>query len=165
MSARQIDPKTERAMGAYWQLRRAAESVGHLLNQQLTAFGVTAGQFRVLEALLLNGPMRQDKLAREIYLDARTVRYITTDLEKQVFLVKRQDEEDGRYPMVHLTPQGRALVSKIFPHQAKLIRAQMIALGAREQGMLKRLCSKLADGDMKRFLSEITMVEEAEVGD
>ena len=159
MNTARIDPKTERAIGTYWQLRRAAESVGHLLNQQLTVFGVTPGQFRVLEALLLNGPMRQDTLAREIFLDARTVRYITADLEKQVFLVKRQDEDDRRFPMVHLTPQGRALVTKIFPRQAKLVRAQMIALGAREQGMLKRLCSKLADGDMKRFLSEITMAD------
>ena len=109
--------------------------------------------------------MRQDKLAREIFLDPRTVRYLTADLERQVFLVKRQDEEDKRYPMVHLTPQGRALVSGIFPRQAKLIRAQMIALGAREQGMLNRLCKKLADGDVKRFLSEITMAEVEESQD
>lgn len=159
MSTRTIDPKTEGAIMAYRQLRRAAESVGHLLDQQLSAFGVTPGQFRVLEALLLNGPMRQDKLGREIFLDPRTVRYLTADLEKQVFLVKRPDEDDRRYPMVHLTPQGRALVSRIFPRQAKLIRAQMNALGAREQGMLNRLCKKLADGDVKRFLSEITMAD------
>jgi MarR family transcriptional regulator, 2-MHQ and catechol-resistance regulon repressor len=154
-----MDPKTEAAMEAYRQLRRAAESVGDLLNRQVTRFGVTPAQFRVLEALLLNGPLRQDRLARQIFMNLRRVRYVTADLEKQVFLVKRQDEEDGRYPMVHLTPQGRALITKIFPHQAKLIRAQMIALGAGEQRMLKRLCTKLADGDMKRFLSEITMVE------
>ena len=165
MSTRTIDPKTERATASYRQLRRAAETIGHLLDQQLSAFGVTAGQFRVLEALLLNGPMRQDKLGREIFLDPRTVRYVTADLEKQAFLVKRQDEEDRRYPMVHLTPQGRALVSRIFPRQAKLIRAQMIALGAREQGMLSRLCKKLADGDVRRFLSEITMADVEEIQD
>lgn len=149
-------------MGTYRQLRRAAESVGDLLNRQLTNFGVTPAQFRVLEALLLNGPLRQDKLARQIFMNLRTVRYVTADLEKQVFLAKRQDEDDRRYPMIHLTPQGRGLIMKIFPHQAKLIRAQMIALGAREQGMLKRLCEKLADGDMKRFLSEITMMDPEE---
>jgi MarR family 2-MHQ and catechol resistance regulon transcriptional repressor len=162
MTAAKIDPKTEAAVTAYRQLRRAADTLGHLLGQQLTSFGVSPGQFRVLEALLVNGPMRQDKLGKEIFYDPRSMRYLTASLEKDVLIAKLRDQEDRRFPMVHLTPQGRSLITKLFPRQAKLIRAQMIALGAREQGMLKRLCEKLADGDVNRFVREITIRREGE---
>jgi MarR family transcriptional regulator, 2-MHQ and catechol-resistance regulon repressor len=162
MTTGKVDPKTERSMGAYRQLRRAAETLGELLNHQLGEFGVTPGQFRVLEALLLNGPMRLDKLGNEIFYEARTMRYLTTSLAKQALIVKRTAEENKRQPMIHLTPEGRALITEIFPRQAKLIRAQMIALGSREQDILRRLCEKLAEGNVKRFFSEITMVREGE---
>jgi len=157
MTTAKIDPKTERAVAAYRQLRRAADTLGHVLYQQLVSFGVSPGQFRLLEALLVNGPMRQD-----IFYDPRSMRYLTASLEKDVLIAKLRDQKDRRFPMVHLTPQGRSLITKLFPRQAKLIRAQMIALGAREQGMLERLCEKLADGDVNRFVREITIRREGE---
>jgi DNA-binding MarR family transcriptional regulator len=60
---------------------------------------------------------------------------------------------------VHLTPEGKKLVTRVFPMQAKLVQAQMAALDSREQERLARLCRKLCGGDPERFV-ELTAGDE-----
>jgi MarR family transcriptional regulator, 2-MHQ and catechol-resistance regulon repressor len=118
------------------------------------------GQFRVLEALLMHGPLRQDSMSELIVMDPGNLRYFTAGLEKAVLIVKRPDEEDKRQVMIHLTPQGRALITKVFPRHAKLVRAEMATLGAREQEVLSRICQKLREGNPLKFISEITPADD-----
>ena len=52
MTKYNVDRNRDAALGVYANLVRATDSVAALLSRQLDGFGLTMGQFRVLEALL-----------------------------------------------------------------------------------------------------------------
>jgi MarR family 2-MHQ and catechol resistance regulon transcriptional repressor len=145
------DKDTQRALGAYANLVHAAESVNVLLGRQLDSFGLTMGQFRVLEGLLHAGPMSQVALSERLLCGHSNIVFLIGNLEKRGLVVRRAHERDKRSRMVHLTPGGQKLIARVFPLHADLIRAQMSALMNREQETLRRLCEKLGRGDPVRF--------------
>jgi hypothetical protein len=61
-----------------------------------------------------------------------------------------------RIGVVILTPLGAELIGSVLPKQAKLAKAWMRALHGREQESLSRLCRKLREGDVLKFMSEMT---------
>jgi DNA-binding MarR family transcriptional regulator len=66
---------------------------------------------------------------------------------------------------MRLTPRGREWIAWIFPKHAKVVKSHMRAIDGREQQTLSRVCRKLREGDIIKFVREITMVdvEEGEV--
>jgi DNA-binding MarR family transcriptional regulator len=154
------DDKTKRALGAYHELARADDSIEAVMEPQLRKAGLGVGQFRVLERLLHGGPTPQAELCRHLFLSHSNISQVLDRLAARTWVVRRLKEGHKRQAMVHLTPQGRALIEGLLPKQAKLIRAQMAALTDREQDTLRKLCRKLSDGDALRFISELTADEQ-----
>jgi DNA-binding MarR family transcriptional regulator len=142
---------------------RANEKLNLLLDNQLRGFDLSDGQFRVLETLFLGGPMSQTDLAQKISRNDSDVHVITANLGKRGLAVRRTHDTDRRKVSIHLTPQGRKLISNFLPHRAKLTWSRMTALSWREQGMLRGLCEKLAEGDPVKFVLEITRVDADEM--
>ena len=147
------------ALAAYAEIVRAIEKLNLLLDNQLRGFDLTDGQFRVLETLFREGPMSQTDIAERISRDCSDVHVIATNLEKRGLAVRRAHDTDRRKVSIHLTPQGRKLITNFLPHRAKLAWSRMTALTWREQGMLRGLCEKLAEGDTVKFMLEITKVD------
>jgi hypothetical protein len=54
-----------------------------------------------------------------------------------------------------LTPEGENLIGCVLPKQSKLVKSLMRALDGREQQTLSRLCRKLRERDVLRFVKEI----------
>jgi MarR family 2-MHQ and catechol resistance regulon transcriptional repressor len=154
-----LKDKKERALAAHAELVRANEKLNLLLDNQLRGLGVTDGQFRMLETLLRAGPMSQAELSQRISRHDSDVHVVARNLEKRGLVARRAHETDRRKMSVHLTPEGRRLITRVSPLRAKLIRAQMTALNWREQGTLRRFCRKLAEGDAVKFILEMTMVD------
>ena len=151
-------------MATYASLTRAVYSLDDLLNRQCEFFELSPSQYRVLEHLLLFGPMATGELAGKIMFGDSTISVVTKNLESWGLLVRRGDEADGRKAIVDLSVEGRKLVKEILPKRAKVLRAKMRVLGKREEENLARLCGKLAEGDPVAFMLEMTMEdgEEAE---
>ena len=148
--------KKDRALETYASLARALHSLDRLLDGQCATFGMSPSQFRVLEHLLLFGPMATGDLAEKTMLGSSTVSVVTRNLARSGLVGRRGDDKDGRKAIVHLTREGRELVEKILPKRAKVLRARMCVLGKREEEHLDRLCRKLAEGDAVRFVMELT---------
>lgn len=146
---------TDRALAGFASLVRAMEAVLALLTQQLSSFGLTIGQFRVLEALRRAGSLSQAELAAEISRPDSDVHVVLRNLGKRGLVARRAHESDRRKIPIELTPEGRKLIAKVVPLHARVVRARMSALGHREQEMLLRLCEKLAEGDPVRFLRDL----------
>jgi len=47
---------------------------------------------------------------------------------------------------IHLTPEGHALIARVFPQHAKDIANELSVLRAEEQDELRRICRKLGKG-------------------
>jgi MarR family transcriptional regulator, 2-MHQ and catechol-resistance regulon repressor len=141
------DEDVERALSAYINFQRAADSIGGRLKAQIEASELTMGQFAVLEALLHLGPMHQCTLGRKLLRSGGNVTVVIDNLAKRGWVRRERQEEDHRQVVVHLTPRGRRLIEKVFPAHAATIAKEMSALSAEEQETLRVLCRKLGRGE------------------
>jgi MarR family 2-MHQ and catechol resistance regulon transcriptional repressor len=148
--------RTQRAVNAYRDLRRAAAKLTVLHDKQLRGFQLTATQYDLLEALLYAGPATLTEIAERILCTQSNATVVAANCVKRGWIVLRTQANDRRKLRVHLTPEGRRLIATVFPLYAKMVRAQMCALNYSQQQALSRLCQKLAEGDAVRFVLEIT---------
>lgn len=135
--------KEERALSAFINFMRAADSVVARLDAQIEMGGLTHGQFAVLEALLHLGPLNQCDLARKLLRSGGNVTVVIDNLEKRQWVRRERQKNDRRMVIVRLTPAGRKLIAGIFPSHALAITAEMNRLSAGEQETLRALCRKL----------------------
>lgn len=113
------------------------------MSLQLEAEGLTTGQFGILEALLHLGPMCQKTLAEKLLRSGGNITLVVANLAKHGWIRRERQKDDGRKIMVHLTPDGRRLISQIFPRHAEKVVEEMNRLEPREQETLRRICRKL----------------------
>ena len=132
-----------RALDAYIKLVRGAESVASRLNSLATAAGLTLSQFGALEALFHLGPLCQRELGDKLLKSSGNITMVVDNLEKRRLVKRQRGGEDRRFVTVHLTEQGRRLITSIFPRHVSAIVKEMSSLTKREQEELGRLCRKL----------------------
>jgi DNA-binding MarR family transcriptional regulator len=168
--------KTQRAFGAYLELVDTADWIRRELRGPLESFGFTMAEFRVLEILHRDGPLTISIAAEKLQRHLPNFRTTFLNLEKLGW-VRRQsvrlppaEIRESRLPkarrgkprvgrrvgVISLTKMGEAVVGKVLPRQAKLVKAHMRVLSYKEQGKLSLLCRKLHEGDVLKFVSEIT---------
>jgi MarR family 2-MHQ and catechol resistance regulon transcriptional repressor len=148
--------RTQRAVDAYRDLRRAVAKLMVLHDKQLRGFELTATQFALLEALLYDGPATLTEIAGKILCTQSNATVVAGNCAKRGWIVLRDHESDRRKLKAHLTPEGRRLIARVFPLYARMVRAQMCAISYAQQELLSRLCQKLEEGDAARFVVEIT---------
>ncbi len=69
---------------------------------------------------------------------------------------RRKRREGRRVGVVSLTPLGKEFIGNVLPNHSKLVKALMRVLDTREKQSLSRICRKLREGDVLKFVSEIT---------
>jgi MarR family 2-MHQ and catechol resistance regulon transcriptional repressor len=132
-----------RAADTYVKLMRAAASVGLRLERHLLALGLTENQFGVLEILLHMGPRAPGELKAKLLTTGGNITLVLDNLEKRGLVTRRRDPTDRRRLTVHLTPEGRKAVERVFPAHLARIVEEMQALTAAQQEVLGRLCRRL----------------------
>ena len=138
-----------RALNAYINLIRAAESVTSRLSRFLHANELTTSQLGVLEVLLHLGPLSQRELGNKLLKSGGNITLVIDNLEKRGLVKRNRQEEDRRFITVHLTKQGQQLISKFFPTHVSAIVNEMSTLTDSEQEELRRLCRKLGKSEKK----------------
>ena len=142
--------KEARALGTYVKLMRAAESITSRAHKHLASVGLTVSQFGVLEALYHLGPLSQRDLGQKILRSSGNITMVIDNLEKRRLVRRERDASDRRMFIVHLTAEGKKLISKIFPPHAALITKEMGVLSATDQKILGNLCKKIGIGAISR---------------
>lgn len=137
------DAGTVRALNAYINLIRASDSVAGQTATELEAYGLTVGQFGVLEALLHLGPLCQYTLAEKLLRSGGNITLVVDNLEKHGWVRRERQKDDRRMVRIHLTPEGRRLIGRVFPEHARAVARQMSGLTPAEQETLRRLARKL----------------------
>jgi MarR family 2-MHQ and catechol resistance regulon transcriptional repressor len=140
-SAREV-----RALNTFIKLTRASDSVMRRLFSRETAAELTHGQFAVMEALYHLGPLCQGEISAKLLRSGGNITLVIDNLEKQGLVRRERDATDRRLVRVHLTPQGRKLIERIFPAYVQAIVEEMSVLTPAEQEQLGALCKKLGKG-------------------
>ncbi len=139
-------PETDRvreALRVYVKLLRAGKSVLARLEPGLSAEGLTATQFGVLEAILHKGPLTQRELLRKVLTSPGNMTDVVDKLARRGLVSRARSAADRRAVTVDLTAEGRALIEALFPRHARDIAATMDTLTHSELQELGRLLRKL----------------------
>ena len=137
------DAGKTRALKTYVKLMRATESITARTHRQLSTFGLTFSQFGVLEALYHLGPMSQSEIGQKILRSSGNMTMVIDNLEKRELVRRERNQADRRFFIIHLTDEGKKLISGIFPSHAAEIARELDVLSPTEQQTLGRLCKKL----------------------
>lgn len=96
-------------------IRRLQQIAVALFMQECTALGTTPVQFAVLHTLADQPGIDQRTLARAVSFDTSTIGGVIDRLEARGLLTRSSSPDDRRVRLLHLTPDGEALLAELTP--------------------------------------------------
>lgn len=132
-----------RPLHLYVVLSRASESLHAHTKADIESHGLTQTEFAILEALYHKGPMLLGEVQKKILVSSGGITFLIDKLVKRGLVRRRPCETDRRARYAELTEAGQALIARIFPGHADVIRRAVSGLSATEQQTLIDLLKKL----------------------
>ena len=123
-------------MKAHRTLRRHAE-------RSIAALDMCFSDFAILEALLHKGPQSVSDLGRRIELTSGSMTTAIDRLEARGLVTRSDHATDRRTWVIHLTPEGRARISKVFAGHEQAMKRAMRGLSKSERATLTDLLKRL----------------------
>lgn len=103
-------------------LHRASNRIDRQSVRIFAKYGLTMGQFAVLEALYHKGDLTVGQVQEKILSSCGTMPVIIRNLETRNYLTRARDDEDKRRSILHITPEGSALMELVCPqNEAKIV--------------------------------------------
>ena len=172
--------RTERAFRTCTVLIDTAEWMKTQLRGPLAAFDITMRDFRLLELLYREGALpvrdvghrldaRRSVLTRIIarvsalgWIRQMTITLPPVEFERAHLPLSQKDTPrcGRRIAVVGLTKTGKRFMKDVLPRHLKLMKALLCVLHIREQDSLVRICLKLRQGDILKFMHEIRMQDD-----
>src|SRR2546423_3704137 len=124
-----------------WKASRAAQAYAE---KSIVELEMCASDFAVLEALLHKGPLPVNEIGKKILLTSGSITVAVDRLEQRALVERRAHGSDRRARMVHLTKEGRKLITRAYAqHAADLERLASASLTSTERTTLIRLLKKI----------------------
>jgi len=123
-------------------LIRRAQQIAVSMFHSTMGKGITPVQYCVLRVLRDHPGIDQVTLARLCALDTSTAADLAVRLEERGLVMRMMPMKSKRFRLLHLTPQGKALVNKLVPSSHVLARRLLAALDGKEQKVFVRLLKK-----------------------
>lgn len=136
----QGSPQARLALDTFIKLTRAVNSLENRLYAHNVIEGLTPSQFGVLEALYHLGPMCPGEVGSKLLKSGGNITLVVDNLEKMGLVRRERDTTDRRMIILHLTPEGTAVIERTFPQMLAAIQAELDVLTLEEQAELGRLC-------------------------
>jgi MarR family 2-MHQ and catechol resistance regulon transcriptional repressor len=121
---------------AYTSLRRQAE-------KSIASLGLNMSDFAVLEVLLHKGPLPVNTIGDKVMLTSGSISIAVDRLHRKRLVTRRNDPEDRRTRVVHLTPEGRKLIECAFALHAEAMESATAGLSPSERNRAIELLKKL----------------------
>src|SRR5439155_14830461 len=107
------------------------------------ALDMCLSDFAILEALLHKGPQPVSELGRRIDLTSGAMTTAIDRLEARRLVTRADHATDRRAWVIHLTPEGRALITKVFARHRDAMERAMRGLSKTERATLTDLLKQL----------------------
>jgi MarR family 2-MHQ and catechol resistance regulon transcriptional repressor len=125
-------------------LWKAARAVQTYAEKSITELALCGSDFAVLEALLHKGPLPVNEIGKKILLTSGSITVAVDRLEKRGLVERRAHGTDRRARIVHLTREGRKLITRAYAQHAEdLERLVSASLTVTERATLIRLLKKI----------------------
>src|SRR3977135_1964667 len=99
-------------------LWKAARAVQTYAEKSITELALCGSDFGVLEALLHKGPLPVNEIGKKILLTSGSITVAVDRLEKRGLVERGAAGTDRRARIVHLTVEGRKLITRIYGEHA-----------------------------------------------
>ena len=124
-----------------WKAARAVEAYAENSVSQLEMCG---SDFAVLEALLHKGPLPVNEIGRKVLLTSGSITAAIDRLEGKGLVERRAHGTDRRARVVHLTKEGKRVITRIYAdHAADMDQLATASLTRRERETLIRLLKQI----------------------
>lgn len=147
------DAATATALKLFVVLARAQRAIHERTVVDLTAHGLTATEFGILEALYHKGPLLLGEVQRKILVSSGGITFLVDKLAGRGLVERKLCATDRRARYAALTRKGEALMDQVFPGHAEAIRQAMAGLTRAEQkqatALLKQLGLAAAEPDTR----------------
>lgn len=166
--------RTQRAFRAYLDLIDTADWLKRTMRRPLESFDMTMQDFRLLEMFYREGALTMPDVGRRLGRVRQDVRVIVARLQERGWVGRMivalpavaferahvakgeaEGREGPRVGVVALTKSGKKMIGNVLPSHAKVVKALMVVLDAREQESISKVCRKLRRGDAMKFLTEM----------
>lgn len=133
-----------KALASFLSLIRASDFLTSQISFRCENQGLTISQFGILDALYRGGACCQKDLAEKIFKSSGNITVVIDNLEKRNLVRRERKGDDRRFIRVHLTDDGRKVISEVLPKLANFIREELKILSETEQNLLRSICRKLS---------------------
>lgn len=124
-----------------WKAARAVETYAENSVLQSEMCG---SDFAVLEALLHKGPLPVNEIGKKVLLTSGSITTAVDRLEERDLVERRAHGSDRRAKIVHLTKEGKKLITRIYAeHAADMERLASASLNRKERETLIRLLKQI----------------------
>src|SRR5918999_343185 len=124
-----------------WKAARAVEAYA---TKSVTELEIAGSDFAVLEALLHKGALPVNEIGRKVLLTSGSITVAVDRLETKGLVERRASQTDRRTKTVHLTKEGRKLITRAYAeHAADMERLASASLTTAERTTLIRLLKKI----------------------
>ncbi len=141
--------QSDDALKLWVVLARAYNAVNRLTRADIARYGLTEGEFAVLEALFHKGPLLQGDVQRRVLVSSGGITYLVDRLVERGLVERRPCPEDRRAIYAALTDEGRQLLGRIFPLHAGAVERAVSGLDEDERrtaiALLRKLGRSAAD--------------------
>ena len=137
-------PRIDRSAIHTWLvLMKAHRTLMRHATRSIEALEMCLSDFAILEALLHKGPQSVRELGRRIDLTSGSMTTAIDRLEARRLVARADHATDRRAWVIHLTPEGKALISKVFAGHQEAMERAMSGLSKTERATLTDLLKKL----------------------
>ena len=124
-----------------WKALRAVEAYAQNSISQMEMCG---SDFAILEALLHKGPLPINEIGKKILLTSGSITTAVDRLEDKGLVERRAHGTDRRAKVVHLTKDGKKLITRLYAdHAVDMEQLAAASLTKKERETLIQLCKKI----------------------
>lgn len=124
-----------------WKAARAVETYAE---KSISNLEIGGSDFAALEALLHKGPLPVNEIGKKVLLTSGSITAAVDRLERKGLVERRAHGTDRRARIVHLTKEGRKLITRAYTqHAADLERLVSASLTPDDRTALIRLLKKI----------------------
>jgi MarR family transcriptional regulator, 2-MHQ and catechol-resistance regulon repressor len=141
-------------------LWKAASAVKAYAEKSISGLEMCGSDFAVLEALLHKGPLPVNEIGKKVLLTSGSITVAVDRLETKGFVERRAHGTDRRARIVHLTKEGRKVITRVYAdHAGDMERLASASLTRSDRKTLIRLLKKIgyeAAGASEQSDTEVT---------
>ena len=140
MTQRRTD---QAAIHTWLVLMKAHRTLNRHAIRSIEALDMCLSDFAILEALLHKGPQSVRELGRRIDLTSGSMTAAIDRLETRQLVARADHATDRRAWVIHLTPAGKALITRVFAGHQDAMEKAMRGLSRAERTTLTDLLKRL----------------------